>query len=1172
MTTLEKIELKNFKSFKKLSLDIPKGFTAIVGPNGSGKSNIVDAILFVLGKTSAKKLRANKFSGLITYHNGKRADFAEVCIYFLNENDTFKTFNINADRVGILRRIKKSGESNYYLIWKDNDKEKRRKMSKQEIIDLFRKLGLLGNNVISQGDLLRIINVSPIERRKIIDEISGIAEFDEKKKKAEEELKKARELIEMIDIRISEVENNLKKLQKEKEDAELYLSLNSELKSAKYALLLKKVDYLTKILDNLKEDIKNLEELKSEFLDKVKSLDDEINSLKNRLKNIITELNEKGNEEVLELHKSIKELEIEIENDKKILNSSKNEVIKIEREIENKKREIEETKQKIIENRDLIIKKEEKIKEIEEQIKNLNYEKERLKTTINESENTIKYLKKMEMELTDEISKNQNELYSLRKKLNDLDNILNRKNFEIEKNTETINKLKEELESTEEVDTKSLYIELENIKVEIEFSKRKINEIEEKKKNFQNKLDELHAEYIKENARIKAIKEMEELSIDRTIKEILNAKLPGVIDIVGNLGKTKIEYKTAIEVSAGNRLNYLVVKRMEDAVRAIKYLKERKLGRATFLPMDRIEGRETVFINEKGVVGRAIDLVEFDEKYRDVFEYVFGNTVIVENIDVAKELSKKYRKVRFVTLDGDVIEPSGVMIGGTFKSRAKIKVDVDLNKLNRIADEIIKIENELKSLKDEIDRLNEIIRKNLSKKMEIENTLEIIKKNEMRRMEILEKNSSLIKELTLKNEEILDEIEELNLEKEEILRNIEKIEKKIDELMEKRENVIKELRKYESDENLKRIKEIEEEITKLEKQKIGLKNEIEKGLTLIKEILIPKTEELNKKISELINKKSVLEKNISFYEESIKNNLKILNEKKKKYNELAKNLKELTEKKEKIENEIETLEHEKKKLLQKIKEIENEINELNVEKAKYESKLEEEERKLYLCEKVEIKDGLEEKTIEELEIYIGELESEIKKLEPINMRAIEDYKYVEERYKELIEKRKEYERDENKCLQLMEEIENRKKEVFMEVFNKVAKNFEEVYREIGGVGKLSLENEENPFEGGILIDASPKGKKLLSLDAMSGGEKSLTALAFLFAIQKLNPSPFYVLDEVDAALDVKNVSLIADMIKNASKYSQFIVISHREQMVSKADVVYGVYMENGLSKVVGIKL
>ncbi|ACV24686.1 chromosome segregation protein SMC [Methanocaldococcus fervens] len=1169
MVALERIELKNFKSFKKLSLDIPKGFTAIVGPNGSGKSNIVDAILFVLGKTSAKKLRASRFSGLITYHNGKRADFAEVYLYFSNDNNVF---NINANKVGILRRIKKNGETDYYLIWKEGDKEKRKKMSKHEIIDLFRRLGLLGDNVISQGDLLKIINISPIERRKIIDEISGVAEFDEKKKKAEEELKKARELIEMIDIRINEVENNLKKLKKEKEDAERYIKLNEELKSAKYALILKKVSYLNTFLENLQDNIKNLESLKEEFLGKVKDINAEIDNLKVRLDNIINELNEKGNEEVLELHKSIKELEIEIENDKKVLENSKNELNKIENEIKNKKNEIDETQKKIIENRDKIIEKENKIKEIEEKIKNLNYEKERLKEAIAESENIIKSLKKAEMEVTDEIAKSQNELYKLKKELNDLENLVDRKSFEIEKNNEIIKKLKEELESVEDVDTKPLYLELENLNVDIEFSKKKIKELEEKKKELQSKLDELHAEYVKENARIKALKEMEDISVDKTIREILNANLPGVIDIVGNLGKTKIEYKKAIEVAAGNRLNHIVVKRMEDGVRAIKYLKERKLGRATFLPLDRIEGREAEYIYEDGVIGRAIDLVEFDEKYRKIFEYVFGNTVVVENIDIAKELAKKYRKVRFVTLDGDVIEPSGVMVGGTFKSRAKIKVDVDLSKLNRIADEIIAIEGELRNIKEEIERLNEIIRKSSAKKMEIENTLEIIKKNEMRRREIVEKNNIKIKELELKNKEILDELEELKINKEEILDKINEIESKINELIEKRERIMKELKEYESDENLKRMNEIEDELKILEKEKAKLKNEIDKGLTLVKEILIPKIEELNKKASELINKKAVLEKNISFYEEGINKNLKILEEKKKKYEELAKNLKELTTKKEEIEKEIETLENEKRDVLKKVRDIENRINELMVEKAKYESKLEEEERKLYLCEKVDVSEDLEEKSIEELELYIGELENEIKKLEPVNMRAIEDYNYVAERYNELIEKRKEYERDEKKYLQLMEELENRKKEVFMEVFNKVAKNFEDVYREIGGYGKLSLENEENPFEGGILIDASPRGKKLLSLDAMSGGEKSLTALAFLFAIQRLNPSPFYVLDEVDAALDVKNVSLIADMIKNASKDSQFIVVSHREQMVSKADVVYGVYMENGLSKVVGIRL
>lgn len=395
--------------------------------------------------------------------------------------------------------------------------------------------------------------------------------------------------------------------------------------------------------------------------------------------------------------------------------------------------------------------------------------------------------------------------------------------------------------------------------------------------------------------------------------------------------------------------------------------------------------------------------------------------------------------------------------------------------------------------------------------------------------------------------------------------------------MSQRERILGEIKSFESSEYIVRIRKIEDELESLKNKRDKLENEIKRDVVLIKEVLIPKISELNEKIKELNEKKNMLEKNIGFYKSNIEKNTEILRNKRTKYEELTKDLKELTEKKENYEKKIEELNNRKKELTEKISNIDKEINNLSIDRAKYETKLEEEERKLYLCENIE---DIEDDTINklssmdtnDLERYLIDLENEIKKLEPVNMRAIEDYEFIVDRYNELFEKRNEYEKDEKKYLQLIEEVEMRKKEVFMDVFNKVAKNYEEIYREIGGTGKLSLENPDNPFEGGLLIDASPMNKQLQSLDVMSGGEKSLTALAFLFAIQRLNPAPFYVLDEVDAALDTKNASLIGEMIKNASKDSQFIVISHREQMISKADTLYGVCMENGLSKIVGVKL
>ncbi|WP_292459976.1 chromosome segregation protein SMC [Methanothermococcus sp.] len=1196
MVHLSEIHLKNFKSFKNAKLKIPSGFTAILGPNGSGKSNIIDGICFVLGKTSAKSLRAGKFNELITYHKNKRADYAEVILFFDN---TDRKIPIDSDKVGISRKVKLKGDNNYYLIWyeknkenkKNNEKygnndklvEKRKKMKKSQIIDIFNRISLSGDglNIILQGDLIRLIEMSPRERRKVIDEISGISEYDEKKEKSQRELEKAREYIEKIDIRINEVRANLEKLKKEKDDAEKYLELSEELKTTKYILTSKKVELLKVVLEDTEKNINALKELKEKFQGDIHNIDGEILNLKNKLENIINELKEKGNEEVMELHKSIKELELNIENDKKQLNNSLDDLKNSKTQLESKEKELNETRVKINNIRKETMEKEREIKSIKETIKNLEDERSSLKSSVEKSETHINILKQQERKLSERLNEYQKELHKLRTELNDIDGEINKKSFDLKRNSETIEKLKEELNliNKNTDDTKTLYKELEDVVVELKFSKKQLQKYEEEKKELQNRRDNLYSEYAKENAKIKALKEMENFNVNSTIKSILDAKLPGVVDIVGNLGKTKNKYKTAIEIAGGGRLNHIVVKRMDDGARAIKYLKRNKLGRATFLPMDRIRGNEPRHINEEGIIGRAVDLVEFKEEYRNIFNYVFGNTIIVKDLETAKNLSKKY-KVRFVSLEGDVVEASGAMVGGSIRRSSNIKVEIDTSKLEKLANELKEIENKLNGadgINNKIDEISRKINTYSAKKMELENKLRLIKENENRKMDIIKNNNTKIKEIELINKKLGDELEELEDLKEELEHKIKNLENKIDETISTRERVLKELKSYEDSTLIKRIRDVEREIEILSKKKDELENDTKRNAVLIKEVLIPKMAETTEKIKELNEKIAMLQKNIEFYKNNIEKNVQVLRDKKDRYVELTKDLEELTEKKAMYEKQMEELNNNKKELIEKIGGINKEINTLLIDKAKYETRLEDEEKKLYLCEKIEdVSDEIFNKIsameINELEKYVIKLENSIKRLEPINMRAIEDYEYIEERYKELFDKRKEYEEDEKKYLQLIEEVEKRKKEVFMEVYEKIAKNYEEIYKDIGGTGKLSLENPENPFEGGLLIDASPRNKSLQSLDVMSGGEKSLTALAFLFAIQRLTPAPFYVLDEVDAALDTKNATLIGDMIKNASKESQFVVISHREQMISKADTLYGVYMEDGLSRIVGVKL
>jgi len=1171
MVSLLEIHLKNFKSFKDAKIKVPPGFTAIVGPNGSGKSNIVDGICFVLGKTSARSLRADRFKDLITYHRGKRAEYAEVILFFDNRD---RKIPVDADKVGISRVVKLKGECNYYLIWYQGDVERRRKMRKSEVMDIFRKLSLNGEglNVILQGDVTKIVEMSPKERRKLLDEISGISEYDEKKERAQRELERAREYMERIDIRIKEVKSNLDKLRREKEEAERYITLSEDLKIARYALTSKRVKELRGKVEDIERKIEKLKMSREKLLGELKEVEDKISNLREKLDSVLKELKERGNEEILELHKTIKEMELTLESDKKNLDNTVNDLGITESQLRYKEKELDSTRERIGILKEEILKMEKELRSIEESIEVLSSERNSLKSKIERWETRIGVLKEMEKKLTERFNTYQRELHRLRSELIRILGEIDRKSFQILQNSERVEKLRRELEAIEGegLDTRPIYRELEDISVELELLKRKVKELEEKRRKLQRKREELYSEYAKEEGRIKALKEMESYHIDDTIRRILEANLPGVIDTVGNLGRTKEKYKTAVEVAGGSRLKYIVVRSTEDGIRAIEYLKRNNLGRATFLPMDRVKGREPGYIFEEGVLGRAIDLVEFQEEYRGIFNYVFGNTYIVKDLRTAQELSKRYRG-RFVSLEGDVVEPSGAMVGGSVKPSACIRVEIDRGKLERIKKEMEKVEKSLNEVTTEIEELKERINHHYSRKLELENKLKFIRERERRKIERVKEYKEEIEKLQILNKKLQGELEKLERLKEDLEDKIEEVEREVENTLNKREDILRELKSYEDSEVIKRIRKLEEEMGKLERRRDVLKSEIKRNKSLIEDVLIPKIEEIKGKIEELNRKREVLEKSIEFYRESIERNTKALKGKKERYYRLSEMLKELREKGNRYEGEIETLCANREELLKQIKDIEKEINKLSLEKVKWETRLEEEERKLYKEEDLDI-NKFKDMNIEELERYIQEVEATLKKLEPVNMKAIEDYRHIEKRYRELLNKRREYEKDEKKYLQMIQEVEKRKKDVFMKVFKEVSRNYQEIYRSIGGRGRLRLENPEDPFQGGLLIDASPQNKSLQSLDMMSGGEKSLTALAFLFAIQRLAPAPFYVLDEVDATLDAKNASLIGDMIKNASRESQFIVISHREQMISKADTLYGVYMEGGISKIVGLRL
>ncbi|MFH0832851.1 MAG: chromosome segregation SMC family protein [Candidatus Aenigmatarchaeota archaeon] len=788
MVRLDRITMTGFKSFAgKVTIPFPSGFNCICGPNGSGKSNIVDAITFVLGTTSAKSIRAAKLQNLI-FNGGKDrkpADYCEVILYI--DNSDGKIPGCEKD-VKITRRITRSGISVYKL---DGKTETRNK-----VLDLLANANLSpeGYNIIMQGDITRIIEMNNMERRGIIDDVSGIAEFDEKRAKATSELEKVETRVRENMIVVAEKQRLVARLKEDKENAERYKVLNDKLRKSKASLLRKRIVEIETNLKKLDNDIQ-------EGTTKLESVDRNFIDIENRLDST----------------------------GKSILTKS------------------------------------------------------------------------------DEIVKKARD-YELIKKIDGITTEILRKRDRIDMNEREIKRL--EIRSP-------------------------------------------------------------------VVKAVLDQNLPDIYGTVSSLVKVPKKYTIAIEVAIGNHNNDIIVSNDSVAENCIKMLKEKKIGRARFLPLNKVKGEK-----KKGNELYAIDVVEFDKKYQNAIEYILGSTAIADDIGKARKLSG-----RIVTLDGDLIEASGAMLGG-FYERKFFGAERFIEENERLKKEIAGLEEELNKLKEE------------------------------------EKTT-------------MDEINKLE------------------------------------DEKTKESKEVEE---------------------------------LRMKRSQLYEEKILLQGNIS---------------------------------KHKIES----------------ARIEASYESIKIEYGEYD----------------DVKDFYE-LSLDKLQENVRTCITEINQLGPINMKAIDEYHIISFEFDELKKKLDKLLEEKTSIMNVVHEVEKKRYEKFIETFNEISKNFSRIYTDLmNGFGQLRLEIENN-IDSGLVIEASPAGKKVLNLDVMSGGEKTMTSLAFLFSILEFYSAPFYILDEMDAALDKANVKKIVSLMKKYSKERQFIVITHNDFTIQEADKVFGVSIEDGASKVFGIEM
>lgn len=1170
---LKRLELKGFKSFpNKTDIIFKEGVTAIVGPNGSGKSNVSDAVRWVLGEQSIKSLRGEKLEDVIFAGADKQKpmNFCEVALTIDNSDNKL---NVDYSEVTIKRRAYRNGESQFYL----NNKSCRLKDIKEILLDTG--IGKDGYSIIEQGKVDEILSNNPVNRRKVFDEACGISKYRYKKNESERNLKNTKENLARINDIYVEIENQIKPLYNQQVKARKYLDLSEQLKKIEVNNYIREIQ---KIENQLKE-------INSQYEALIKELD---NTDKSKID---------FEESSKEINTQIEEVDKSIEKASEYINSIKSVIDKKDYEINLLNQSRENSSKKIQRN----------IEELEKINKSSKENKENLGKLYKEKENNEKNINELKSQLNIFIEKNEinkNKIETLNEKIetlkDDIIELLNEKQDVSNKlttlnaNKDNIDQRNESIESEiKEINdkVKEKEVLLEDLKEKINNKKEKLNDFKEKINNYYERLNSLKEENhnlsnkmqnnnysLKEyTSKLNVYIDMENHyeGFNRGVKEVLkNKNLKGIYGALGQVVTVEGKYEKAIEAALGAYMQNIITADENSAKAAINYLKHNKIGRVTFLPMNIIKSKKINNIQSKTpFVGIASDLISYDEKYRDILENILGRTIVIDNIDqgikFARETGHKYK---VVTLDGDILNPGGSLTGGSLKTSGNIlsrkrlinefNEKINNTKAENIAleEKVLSIEKELVDCKENIKQYEEEV-KVLDKKLIFNNS------SYSRYEEEVNSLKSSMKKLETEKENLGSNLN-YTMEKKSILENqIKDIDNNHAENKETIENLNKELNK-------------ENEIYENEKSKF---DSINLQLTKDKEILKSQNadiERIKAYLNELSNKISLIDKENKDEESEIKEiDEKIIIENREKENlktQLNDNNKNLENKKIARENLKQKLDENNVKL----KDIDKQFMELKESIFKVESRIEKlesnkeannfklfEDYNLTYLQAIELRD-------DEIEInkkILDTLKKDIKSLGNVNVDSIEEYKEIKERYDFYSEQKEDLQKSIDAIEEIIKDLEEHMKIQFKEEFAKINENFKYVYNRLfgGGEGNLTILDQANILESDIEITAKPPGKKMKNLSLLSGGEKALTAISILFAILLAKPTPFCILDEIEAPLDDSNIARFGTFLKELTSKTQFIAVTHRRGTMEAADYIYGVTMEQrAISKVIALSL
>ncbi|MGM5487834.1 MAG: chromosome segregation protein SMC [Nanobdellota archaeon] len=1165
MTKINKIVMQGFKSFaKRTEIIFDDQFNCILGPNGSGKSNVLDALCFVLGKSSAKGLRAEKSSNLV-YNGGKTkkpAKEGKVSIYFDNSNNTFPS---DEKVVKITRIVQQNGSSKYKI----NDKTRTR----TQVLDTLAiaKINPDGYNIVLQGDITKFVELSNQEKRKLVEEIAGISIFDEKKDKALKELEKVDGKLSEADIVLKERSTYLKDLKKERDQALKYKELNDKIKTNKASYLKIQIDRKEKERNENKVKLDKEKKAFDELQQKIKQCKSDIEERRKQIDEISKEVENKGETQQVSMQKEIEQLRIDIATAKTKITSHETEIERIAQRKENLSANIKEITEKVKET-------EEKKKTLEERKKRREEELEQIQAKIAEfrkKHNLDKDTADMDTkidELDSDGEKIQGEIQQLREKQQDLLRKQDKVEFQISSIDEQIQKVQEiEKEHKKELtDLKNKRERFKKLTLELNKKLDQNSRLSAEIGDSETKLHKAREELSKLEARNASIKE--KVSGNIAVQKILEQKkrIQGIYGTVAELGNVQSKYSLALEVAAGPRVKSIVVKDDAVAAKCINYLKQNKLGTAGFIPLNKIKGQDEdagSFAKANGSHGRAIDLVKYDPKFRKAFSYVFGNTIVVESVDVSRRIG--VGNIRMVTLSGDIVETSGLMQGG-YRQQQKSGSAFQEQELSQSIEDyenmVAELEGSIQNKRSKKSENEEEIAQLREEKATLEG--DIIKGEKGLHL----KGDDLDANLKYK-EDLQKQAQELEEQADDLTAQISAKNKKLAQIKVERQKLKERLNEVRNPRVLAELNSFEEQRKGYQEELMKLDSEIAALTTQINDVLGRDKENTEKVVQEIEKEKAQYEQDIKNLKNSSAENEKQLKDKEKQLNEFYKQFKNLFAKRTKLNDEIVGIEKTLATSEEKARNHEYRINAISLEDTKIGANLSTLYEEYAEYEGVEVDTS---KSEEELRKETKDLERSRDQIGSVNLRALDIYESVEKEYNSLVEKKEKLLSEKNDVVSLMDEIEGKKKSRFLETFAKVNDHFSTIFEKLSSKGEayLEIEDEENPFESGMIVRVKLSGSKYMDLRSLSGGEKTLTALAFIFAIQECEPATFYILDEVDAALDKRNAEKLAQLVHQYSENAQYVIISHNDAVITEASTLYGVSMDqqSGISKVVSLKV